>query len=197
MIFCSYHRYISVNKLDFLITSQVPLFTAHSLLLSPSLWLWLARHWDLSVQPSDWPLCLPAGGVRCPLWPVCQGLLWPVPQLSALSPVLWGLGSHCAGAVSCKRGGLILSQQKPNVKYWITDGSGVYHNPFLHIFVSSYLITRTWQCVPRLWQSVPMRFRPLGLLGPMRRPSEIWRRNWHKLRALSTHATPLLQPSLP
>lgn len=41
-----------------------------------------------------------------------------------------------------------------------------------------------------------MRFRPLGLLGPMRRLSGTWRRNWHRLGTLSTHAMPLLQPLL-
>lgn len=64
-----------------------------------SLWLWPAGHRQHSVQPRDWPLCLPARGVRCPLWPVCQRVLWPFSQLSTLSPMFRGLGSHCTGVL--------------------------------------------------------------------------------------------------
>lgn len=69
-----------------------------AVLLLLSLWLWLAWDRDLPVPPSDRPLRLPAGRVRGPLWPVRSGLFRPIPQLPALSPVLWGLGSDRAGA---------------------------------------------------------------------------------------------------
>lgn len=76
---------------------------------------------------------------------------------------------------------------------WIIDWLDV--NPNLSfLFV---VITRTWQHAQRVLQSVPMGFRPLGLLDPMRKPLKTWRTNWHKLRTLSLHAMPLLQLSLP